>query len=34
VTVVGRRKFVNQEHYSARLSQVRYFGRNRKAPAG
>jgi hypothetical protein len=30
-TVAPLRKFMNQEHYSAWLSQVRYFGRNRKS---
>jgi MFS family permease len=29
--VAERRKFVNQEHYSTWLSQLRYFGRNRRA---
>jgi hypothetical protein len=29
--VAAPRKFVNQQHYSVWLSQVRYFGRNRKA---
>jgi hypothetical protein len=28
--VAAPRKFVNQEHYRAWLSQVRYFGRNRR----
>jgi len=29
ITVMAPRKFVNQEHYNAWLSRVRYFGRNR-----
>jgi hypothetical protein len=29
--VAERRKFVNQEHYSTWWSQLRYFGRNRRA---
>lgn len=29
--VAAPRKFINQEHYSAWLAQVRYFGRNRKS---
>jgi hypothetical protein len=29
-TVISPRKFLNQEHYSARLRQVRYVGRNRR----
>ena len=31
--VVADRKFVNQEHYSAWLSRVRYFGRNHRQEA-
>jgi hypothetical protein len=29
-TVPAPRKFVNQDHYSVRLSQIRYFGRNQQ----
>jgi hypothetical protein len=32
-TVVSPRKFLNQEHYSAWLRQVRYVGRNRRPEA-
>jgi hypothetical protein len=32
-SVVSPRKFLNQEHYSAWLRQVRYVGRNRRSEA-